>query len=153
MLFGIFLNPSYKISPHTHPPLVPVPSPALVPAPSVHRSSQPLHTTEYEANAFAAHLLLENDEVYALAREGYDVVKIAKTINSDINLMLIKPQEINKLGYDFNISYAPDSRFSRKSVYKKSADTQSVFCRSSFIFRLDETCSRRDIICATTSWM
>lgn len=69
--------------------------------------------TEYEANAFAAHLLLDNAEVYELARQGYDVVQIAQTLNSNINLMLIKMQEMVKLGYNFTIPYAPDSRFFR----------------------------------------
>lgn len=31
------------------------------------------NTTEYEANAFAAHILLPNDEVYLLTREGYSM--------------------------------------------------------------------------------
>ncbi len=70
--------------------------------------------TEYEANAFASHILLDNDEVYQLAHEGYDVVQIAKLMNSDINLMLIKLQEMNKLGYNFNVPMNPDSRFFRK---------------------------------------
>ena len=47
-------------------------------------------TTEYEANAFASHILLDNEEVYDLARSGYDVVQIAQQMGSDINLMLIK---------------------------------------------------------------
>ena len=71
-------------------------------------------TTEYEANAFASHILLDNEEVYDLARSGYDVVQISQQMGSDINLMLIKLQEMNKLGYDFNIPYDPDSRFFRK---------------------------------------
>ena len=71
-------------------------------------------TTEYEANAFGAHILLDNNDVYQLARQGYDVVQIASELCSDINLMLIKLQEMNKLGYDFTIPYAPDSRFFRK---------------------------------------
>ena len=52
--------------------------------------------------------------VYDLARSGYDVVQIAQQMGSDINLMLIKLQEMNKMGYDFNIPYDPDSRFFRK---------------------------------------
>ena len=71
------------------------------------------NNTEYEANAFAAHLLLDNDEVYSLARQGYDVVQISQMMGSHINLMLIKMQEMNKLGYDFRIPYTPDSRFFR----------------------------------------
>ena len=71
-------------------------------------------TTEYEANAFSAHILLDNDDVYGLARQGYDVVQVAHMLNSDINLMLIKMQEMNKLGYDFTIPNSPDSRFFRR---------------------------------------
>lgn len=71
-------------------------------------------TTEYEANAFAAHILLDNDEVYRCAQGGYDVVQMSQAMASDINLMLIKLQEMNKLGYDFRIPYNPDSRFFRK---------------------------------------
>lgn len=71
------------------------------------------NNTEYEANAFAAHLLLDNDEVYSLARQGYDVAEISQTLNSHINLVLIKLLEMNKLGYDFRIPCDPDSRFFR----------------------------------------
>ena len=70
--------------------------------------------TEYETDAFAAHILLDNDEVYSLAREGYDCVNIAKQMGADINLMLIKLQEMNKMGYDFRISMDADPRFFRK---------------------------------------
>lgn len=69
--------------------------------------------TEYEANAFGCHILLDNDEVFEYAREGYDVVQLAQMMGSDINLMLIKLQEMNKLGYDFRVPYSPDSRFFR----------------------------------------
>lgn len=71
-------------------------------------------TTEYEANAFASHILLDDGEVYNLARQGYDVVQIAQMMYSNINLMLIKMQEMNKLDYDLRIPYDPDSRFFRK---------------------------------------
>lgn len=70
--------------------------------------------TEYEANAFASHILLDNDEVYQLAREGYDVIQLSKQLGSDINLMLIKLQEMTKLGYNFNVPITPDSRFFKK---------------------------------------
>ena len=70
--------------------------------------------TEYVANAFGAHLLLDNDEVLELARSGCDVVQIAKTLNSDINLLLIKMQEMNKMGYNFNVPCSPESDFFKK---------------------------------------
>ncbi len=72
--------------------------------------------TEYEANAFAAHILLKNEEVLTLARDGYDVAQIASALNSHINLLLIKLQEMNKMGLDFNIPYRPRSNFF-KDVY------------------------------------
>lgn len=71
-------------------------------------------TTEYEANAFASHILLPNDEVYSLARERHDVFTMSQIMGTDVNLMLIKMQEMNKLGYDFNIPMQHDSRFFRK---------------------------------------
>ena len=71
-------------------------------------------TTEYEANAFAAHLLIENDTIYSLSREKYDVAQIAKMLNLNINLVLIKLQELNKLGYDYKVPCEADSLFLRK---------------------------------------
>ena len=67
--------------------------------------------TEYEANAFAAHVLLKNEDVISLARAGYDVAQIASSLNSHINLLLIKMQEMNKMGFDFNVPYRPEGNF------------------------------------------
>ncbi len=67
--------------------------------------------TEYEANAFAAHILLNNEDVLTLARDGYDVAQIASNLNSHISLLLIKIQEMNKMGFDFNVPYHPCSNF------------------------------------------
>ena len=71
-------------------------------------------TTEYEANAFAAHLLLENEEVLSLAREGYDAASLAKTMGTDVNLMLIKLQELNRLGYELRLPCPANGRFLKK---------------------------------------
>ncbi len=67
--------------------------------------------TEYEANAFASHVLIDTDECLELARNGYDVVSIAKCMNSEINLMLIKLQELNRLGYNLRLPIQPQSDF------------------------------------------
>lgn len=67
--------------------------------------------TEYEANAFCAHILIDSDECYEYARNGYDVVSIAKMMNSEINLMLIKLQEMIRLGYDLRLPMEPRSDF------------------------------------------
>lgn len=56
--------------------------------------------TEYEANLFACHLLLEDKEVEELARDGYDIVSIAQIEKVDINLLLMKLHEMQKTGYN-----------------------------------------------------
>lgn len=68
-------------------------------------------TTEYEANAFCAHILIDSNECFEYARNGYDVVTIAKLMNSEINLMLIKLQEMIRLGYDLRLPMEPRSDF------------------------------------------
>jgi len=45
---------------------------------------------EYEANVFAAELLIDTDEVLKLAREGFDQEQIAGQLKTDINLIGIK---------------------------------------------------------------
>ena len=68
-------------------------------------------STEYEANAFAAHILIDTDECLDYARNGYDVVQLASVMNSEINLMLIKLQELNRLGYNLKLPMEPRSDF------------------------------------------
>lgn len=79
-------------------------------------------TTEYEANAFNAHLLIDDDTIYNMSRERYDVVQMAKMLNVNINLVLIKLQELNKLGYDFRVPCEADSLFFRKPKTLTSND-------------------------------
>lgn len=72
-----------------------------------------VNTTEYEANAYAAHILIDDDEAYSLGKE-YDLISMAKMLNVNVNLLLIKLQELNKIGYNFRIPYEADNRFFRK---------------------------------------
>lgn len=58
--------------------------------------------TEYEANAFASHLLIPNDDVISDFKNGYDIATVAKMNNVNINMMLIKLQEMQQLGYNIN---------------------------------------------------
>ena len=51
---------------------------------------------------------------YSMSKEKYDVVQMAKMLNVNINLVLIKLQELNKLGYDFRVPCEADSFFFRK---------------------------------------
>ena len=69
---------------------------------------------EYEANMFAAELLISDDEIYELSHSiGYDMEKIAKNLNTDINLVGIKLANMNYRGFDFNIGIPPKNNFLR----------------------------------------
>ena len=71
--------------------------------------------TEYEANAFAAHILMDNEEIYSLARQGMDIVQIAGESGcGSVNMTLIMIQEMMHLGYDFRLPYEPDAEFFRR---------------------------------------
>lgn len=69
--------------------------------------------TEYEANAFAAHLLIDDGELTELVREGYDAEAAASMLCVDVNLLLIKVQQMQKLGVPLKLPYAPDGAFFR----------------------------------------
>lgn len=59
--------------------------------------------TEYEANAFAAHLLIDTDEFVEMAHDGQDIMAIASAMGVNINLALIKLRELTNLGYDLRV--------------------------------------------------
>lgn len=56
---------------------------------------------EYEANAFASHLIIDDDELIDLMKQDYDVVQLSAAMGTNINLMLIK----------LNLPYVPHSDF------------------------------------------
>lgn len=66
---------------------------------------------EYEANAFAAHLLIDDDELIEHMQRGLDVVQLAAIMNTNINLMLIKLNEMNRMGWRLNLPYVPHADF------------------------------------------
>ena len=68
---------------------------------------------EYEANAFAAHLIIDDDELIENMQQGYDVVQLSAMMNTNINLMLIKLHELNRMGWRLNLPYVPRSDFLR----------------------------------------
>lgn len=68
---------------------------------------------EYEANAFAAHLRIADDELIELMGQGYDVVEISAIMQTNVNLMLIKLNELNRMGQHLNLPYLPKSDFLR----------------------------------------
>ena len=73
--------------------------------------------TEYEANACAAHLLIDEDEMLECLQNGYDLAQTASALQVNINLLLIKAQEMNRLGMEFRLPYEPDARFFRDTKY------------------------------------
>ena len=66
---------------------------------------------EYDANVFAATLLLDDQEVLDAAQDGYDVVQTARSMGVNVNLMLLKMTEMNKQGYEFRVPYTPSAEF------------------------------------------
>ena len=57
---------------------------------------------EYEANLFASEILLPDDIILNLARDGYDIEQISKELCTDINLIALKVSTMNTRGYRFN---------------------------------------------------
>jgi Zn-dependent peptidase ImmA (M78 family) len=57
---------------------------------------------EYEANAFAAHILLDEKEIEPLITDGVSLEAAAKQLNTNINLLSIKIIEMSKLDLNFN---------------------------------------------------
>jgi len=56
---------------------------------------------EYEANVFTAELTLPDDETIQLIKEGYDSEQIARYLNSDINLVALKVDNLVRSGLPF----------------------------------------------------
>ena len=69
--------------------------------------------SEYEANAFAAHLLLDTEEFMGYSRAEYDIEQIARTMSVVKELALIKWQELCKLDYEMNEPMTTNARFFR----------------------------------------
>ena len=57
---------------------------------------------EYEANAFVAHLRIDSEELLELVGHGYDVVQLSSILETNVNLILIKLNELNRMGLQFN---------------------------------------------------
>lgn len=72
------------------------------------------NSMEYEANAFAAHLLVDDDELIELLNQGYDVVQAASAMRTNVNLMLVKLNELNRMGWHLDLPYVPQSDFLKR---------------------------------------
>ena len=60
---------------------------------------------EYEANVFAAHLLIDDDELLSILREGRDVFETAMILGVNPNLLNIKLIEMNSMGHRFDTGW------------------------------------------------
>ena len=72
--------------------------------------------TEYEANAFAAHLLIDAEEAETLFRDGCDLYGAAARLRVNPNLLLIKCREMNRMGAQYRLPFKPDARFLRDAA-------------------------------------
>lgn len=54
---------------------------------------------EYEANVFLAQISLPDDEFLEYCERGYDILQIARTMHSDVNLVALKSDTLISQGY------------------------------------------------------
>jgi Zn-dependent peptidase ImmA (M78 family) len=54
---------------------------------------------EYEANVFAAEILLPDDDILALLDDGLDIEQVARVMDSDVNLVALKLAALARQGY------------------------------------------------------
>ena len=58
--------------------------------------------TEYEANVFAAELLLPDEDILRYAAEGMDIDTIAAVTETDVNLIALKLSDLRRRGHTLN---------------------------------------------------
>ncbi len=68
---------------------------------------------EFEANIFAAELLLSDNDILSLRDSGFDAFQMASELETDVNLVLLKTSQMKKRGYPFDID---TSLYDRKFI-------------------------------------
>lgn len=68
-------------------------------------------THEYEANLFAAQLLIAGDDFLDCAGRGYTYAQIASQLNVHEELAVLKAVILQRQGHKFNIPYVPKSTY------------------------------------------
>lgn len=66
---------------------------------------------ELEANIFAAHLLIEDDDVLELLERDYGIGEISQSLYVTPDLCVIKLNEMKKLGFPISQVYSFDANF------------------------------------------
>ena len=69
------------------------------------------NAAEFEANAFAANLLIDEQELLDLMHDGAVMVAAASSLNINVNLLMIRLLQMRKEGHDINAPFSPDSSF------------------------------------------
>ena len=70
-----------------------------------------LSKPEYEANIFASELLIDDNDILSLVKSECDIYQIAGELGEDMNLVLIKIDELRKQGHDLSVPYRPRGDF------------------------------------------
>ena len=66
---------------------------------------------EYEANIFASHLLIDENELIGHLKQGYTVFETAMMIGVNANLVNIKLTEMNRNGFAFDTTWGDHRLF------------------------------------------
>lgn len=69
---------------------------------------------ELEANIFAAHLIIDDAELMDFIKEGYTYDQLAMQFKVNVNLIIFKLNEMQRLGYPINIDFSADRKFFAK---------------------------------------
>ncbi|MBR3365424.1 MAG: ImmA/IrrE family metallo-endopeptidase [Solobacterium sp.] len=67
--------------------------------------------TEYEANVFAAELLIDEKELEELVRQGHDMISAASSLDVNVNLLMIRLLELQKKGHPIQVPFRPEQNF------------------------------------------
>lgn len=70
-----------------------------------------LDTKEYEANLFAAHLLVDEDDMLEYLYDGYTVFETSRLLGVNPILLNIKMTDMNRMGYNFPTDWSGTKLF------------------------------------------
>lgn len=70
--------------------------------------------TEYEANCFAAELLIDTEDIVQLIKDEYNMEQISALLHVDVDLVGIKLTNLNLEGGQYNIGIIPNGEFLKK---------------------------------------
>lgn len=68
-------------------------------------------SAEYEANAFAASLLIDADDLNELLDQGADMIQAASSLDVNVNLLMIRILELQKQGIPIRAPFTPKDAF------------------------------------------